>query len=117
MSGDELRTADCGLRNGQSGELRSADCGVRSDRSQTHHLPVPVSQSALRIPHSAIWIIAGLIVAIPARAASAYDEVVAPILRARCAECHGEQKQKAKLALHTWETLMHGSEGGPVIVA
>jgi hypothetical protein len=38
-------------------------------------------------------------------------------LRARCAECHGEQKQKAKLALHTWETLMRGSEGGPVIVA
>lgn len=55
--------------------------------------------------------------AVPIRAASAYEEVVAPILRARCAECHGEQKQKGKLALHTWETLMRGSEGGPVIVA
>src|SRR5436190_9914480 len=52
-----------------------------------------------------------------ARAASAYDEVIAPILRARCAECHGEQKQKAKLALQTWETLMRGSEGGPVVIA
>jgi hypothetical protein len=52
-----------------------------------------------------------------ARAASAYDDVVAPILRARCAECHGEKKQKAKLALHTFEALIRGSEGGPVIVA
>lgn len=51
------------------------------------------------------------------RAASAYDEVVAPILRARCTECHGEQKQKAKLALHSFEALMRGSDGGPVLVA
>jgi len=51
------------------------------------------------------------------RASSAYDEIVAPILRTRCIECHGEQKQKAKLALHTWDALMKGSEGGPVIVA
>jgi hypothetical protein len=61
--------------------------------------------------------VAGLLAAIPLRAAPAYDEVIAPILRARCSECHGEQKQKGKLALHTWETLMRGSEGGPVIVA
>jgi len=52
-----------------------------------------------------------------ARAASAYDEVVAPILRARCTECHGEKKQKAKLALHSFEALMRGSDGDPVLVA
>ena len=50
-------------------------------------------------------------------AASAYDQLIAPILRARCVECHGEQKQKAKLALHTWEGLAQGSDGGPVMVA
>lgn len=52
-----------------------------------------------------------------ARAASAYDELIAPIFRARCIECHGEQKQKAKLALHTWDGLTRGSDAGPVLVA
>ncbi len=52
-----------------------------------------------------------------ARAASAYDEVIAPMLQARCVECHGEQKQKAKLALHTWDALVKGSDGGVVFVA
>ncbi len=50
-------------------------------------------------------------------AASAYDEVIAPILQARCVECHGEQKQKAKLALHTWEGLVKGSDAGAVVIA
>ncbi len=50
-------------------------------------------------------------------AESAYDQVIARIFRARCTECHGEQKQKAKLALHTWEGLMRGSDAGPVLVA
>ena len=50
-------------------------------------------------------------------AASAYDELVAPIFRARCVECHGEQKQKAKLALHTWDALARGSDAGPVLAA
>ncbi len=49
-------------------------------------------------------------------AASAYDEVIAPIFRARCVECHGEQKQKAKLALHTWEALVKGSDAGAIFV-
>lgn len=47
----------------------------------------------------------------------AYDDFVAPILLARCVECHGPDKQKAKLALHTWEALARGSDAGPVIVA
>ena len=50
-------------------------------------------------------------------AASAYDEVIAPMLKARCVECHGEQKHKAKLALHTWEGLAKGSDAGAVFVA
>lgn len=39
------------------------------------------------------------------------------MLKARCTECHGEQKQKAKLALHTWEGLVKGSDAGAVLVA
>ena len=46
-----------------------------------------------------------------------YDQVVEPLLQARCAECHGEQKQKAKLALNSWEGLERGSDAGPVVVA
>lgn len=46
----------------------------------------------------------------------AYDQVIGPILRARCAECHGEQKKKAKLDLHTWEGLNRGSDSGLVFV-
>jgi hypothetical protein len=61
--------------------------------------------------------VAGIFTAPATHAASAYDAIIAPIFRARCAECHGEQKQKAKLALHTWEGLARGSDAGPVLVA
>jgi hypothetical protein len=48
--------------------------------------------------------------------ATAYEAIVAPIFRARCIECHGEEKQKVKLALHTWEALTRGSDAGPVLM-
>jgi hypothetical protein len=47
---------------------------------------------------------------------TAYGQIVAPILRARCIQCHGETKQKGKLALHTWEAFAKGGEIGPVFV-
>ena len=49
--------------------------------------------------------------------ANAFDALIAPMLEARCAECHGERKQKAKLAVHTWEALARGSDAGPVFTA
>lgn len=45
-----------------------------------------------------------------------YDALIAPIFQARCVECHGERKQKAKLGLHAWEAFVKGSESGPVFV-
>jgi hypothetical protein len=48
---------------------------------------------------------------------SSYDLLIGPLLLKHCAECHGEQKQKAKLALHSWEGLARGSDAGPVVVA
>lgn len=45
-----------------------------------------------------------------------YDALIAPIFQARCVECHGEQKQKAKLGLHSWDAFAKGSEAGPVFV-
>jgi hypothetical protein len=61
---------------------------------------------------------ATILLVAPADAApTAYEHVVAPILRARCASCHGETKQKGKLALHTWDAFAKGGAGGPVFVA
>ena len=50
-------------------------------------------------------------------AASAYEQIVAPIFQARCASCHGEEKKKARLALHTWELAEKGGDSGPLWVA
>lgn len=52
----------------------------------------------------------------PGASGGVFDELIGPILRARCVECHGPDKQKAKLALHSWERLWQGSDAGPVIV-
>jgi hypothetical protein len=59
----------------------------------------------------------GAISARAAEPASVYEQVIGPIFRARCVECHGEQKQKAKLALHSWEALAKGSDAGAALVA
>jgi hypothetical protein len=50
-------------------------------------------------------------------ATTAYEQLIAPIFQTRCVECHGEKKQKAKLALHTWEALVRGSDAGPIFAA
>lgn len=51
------------------------------------------------------------------RAATAYEEIVAPIFRSRCSGCHGAQKQKGELALHTWEGAARGGASGSLWVA
>src|SRR4051794_30279762 len=55
------------------------------------------------------------------RSARAEDKVdfgkqIAPILKENCFKCHGAEKQKAKLALHTPEAITKGSKEGPIIV-
>lgn len=42
---------------------------------------------------------------------------VLPLLAERCGNCHGEEKQKGELALHTREHIERGGEYGPVLVA
>jgi len=45
-----------------------------------------------------------------------YPELVAPVLMAKCAGCHGEEKQKGKLRVDTLEAIIKGgSEGESVI--
>ena len=45
-----------------------------------------------------------------------YQARIAPILAERCSGCHGTEKQKGKLALHTPEAIALGGLDGPVIV-
>ena len=37
-----------------------------------------------------------------------YDSIIKPILEAKCQDCHGQQKDKGKLRLHTKEDLLKG---------
>jgi uncharacterized membrane protein len=46
-----------------------------------------------------------------------FQDVVQPILKARCVECHGPEKQKGKLRLDSLEEIMKGGENGAALVA
>ena len=52
----------------------------------------------------------------PAAVTASYTEHVAPILAARCTNCHGARKHKAKLRLDTPEHILAGGAGGPALV-
>jgi cytochrome c553 len=41
---------------------------------------------------------------------------IAPLLKTKCGECHGETVQKAELALHTPAGILKGGESGPAII-
>ncbi len=47
----------------------------------------------------------------------AYADVVAPILEMRCVSCHKEGKAKGGVKMDTYENLIKGSKGGPVLVS
>lgn len=47
----------------------------------------------------------------------AYDKIVQPIFEARCASCHGAEKKKGKLSLHTWDAALKGGDSGPLWIA
>lgn len=46
-----------------------------------------------------------------------YEQVVNPILQARCVQCHNAEKSKGDLRYDTAEMFKKGGEGGPVFVA
>lgn len=46
-----------------------------------------------------------------------YSHDVQPILESRCASCHFGEFTSAELHMDTYQSLMTGSENGPVIVA
>ncbi len=55
----------------------------------------------------------------PAVAAKAvvFKDVILPIIDAKCASCHGAEKSKGKLRLHTYADIMKGGGDGPSVVA
>jgi uncharacterized membrane protein len=46
-----------------------------------------------------------------------YAHVVAPILQARCYECHGTKNVKGGLELESWAAIQRGGKDGPVLSA
>jgi uncharacterized membrane protein len=42
---------------------------------------------------------------------------IKPVFEQRCYQCHGAEKQKAKLRLDSAEAILKGGENGPIIVA
>lgn len=46
-----------------------------------------------------------------------YSQDVQPILESRCGNCHFGEFTSAELHMDTYESLLAGSENGPVIVA
>ena len=49
-------------------------------------------------------------------AAEHFENVVRPILAARCFGCHGQEKQKGGLRLDSHAAMLQGGEGGAVVV-
>lgn len=45
-----------------------------------------------------------------------YRDVIAPIMAAKCVSCHGEEKKKGKLQLHTFAAIMKGGSDGETTV-
>lgn len=55
---------------------------------------------------------------VPAGAArSTFEERIAPLFAANCTNCHGEDKRKGRLAMHTREGLERGGSSGAAFVA
>ena len=51
-----------------------------------------------------------------AKKANVYQHIIAPILEAKCVACHGEDKTKGKLKMHTFADLLKGGSEGDVTV-
>ena len=48
--------------------------------------------------------------------AQVFNDIIHPILEARCVSCHNENKRKGDLMMHTPRTLMAGGENGPIFI-
>jgi mono/diheme cytochrome c family protein len=53
----------------------------------------------------------------PSAAFVSFANDILPILESRCVKCHGGEQTKEGLDLKTYESLMAGSQNGPVVTA
>lgn len=44
-----------------------------------------------------------------------YKDIIAPIIESKCVKCHGTEKAKGKLRMHTFEMIMKGGEDGKIV--
>lgn len=45
-----------------------------------------------------------------------FEEIVQPILEARCTQCHNASKKKGNLRMDELSLLLHGGDGGPALI-
>tara|TARA_Y100001934_G_scaffold283579_1_gene404471 strand:- start:2687 stop:4129 length:1443 start_codon:yes stop_codon:yes gene_type:complete len=58
-----------------------------------------------------LWIASHSFAATDPAKAKVYDDIIAPVLAAKCYSCHGAEKDKGKLRVHTKEALLKGGKG------
>ncbi|EWH09171.1 hypothetical protein DS2_13899 [Catenovulum agarivorans DS-2] len=46
-----------------------------------------------------------------------YEDVIAPMMKQRCASCHNDAKQKGKLNLANLQAILKGGKSGPAVTA
>lgn len=79
--------------------------------------PAPAAAKPAATPPAAPAAGAKLDAATAAKAV-VYRDVIAPIMQAKCVSCHGEEKKKGKLQLHTFAAIMKGGgDGANTVIA
>ncbi|MEQ1751629.1 MAG: c-type cytochrome domain-containing protein, partial [Prosthecobacter sp.] len=77
--------------------------------------PATAAPTAAAAP-AAAQVAGGKLDAAIAAKAVVYQDVIAPIMKAKCVACHGEEKKKGKLQLHTFAAIMKGGGEGATTV-
>ncbi len=90
----------------------------------TSYLTSPVSQANMKIYSAILSSLSGLLLVLPVASAkdepsgNVFSSLIKPVLAAKCIQCHGPEKDKGKLRMHTKEDLLKGGRevGGDIIV-
>lgn len=126
--GLDLRSARLAMRGSQNGAVIVAGSPEKSLLwKKISSRQMPLAQFKLKLSDSELetvrkWIEAGA----PAEPVklpeyvqaqfSRFEKDIRPILARRCVSCHGEDDPEGELDLRTLESLVRGSQSGPVIV-
>jgi hypothetical protein len=127
--GLDLRTAASTLKGTYNGPVivkGAPEQSILYQKISAHAMPPPVYGQT--VPDSDIdmvkrWIAAGAPADHPsgggkeaAEQRARFEKEILPVLTARCVQCHGAGKPMAGLDLRTADSLLKGSNSGPVVV-